>query len=79
MQEKTSNSDRQQRQLAFLAEMIANFQYIAGPLNAAADAMSRLLLAEKDSARFVLSCKRKSHARMNRNCWQLSRQAKKPC
>ena len=49
IQEKTSDSDRQQRQLAFLAEMTANFQYIAGPLNAVADAMSRLPQAEEDS------------------------------
>ena len=49
MREKTSDSDRQQRQLAFLAEMTANFQYIAGPLNAAVDRMSRLLPAEEDA------------------------------
>ena len=49
MREKTSDSDRQQRQLAFLAEMTANFQYIAGPLNAAADAMSRPQPAEEDA------------------------------
>ena len=49
MREKTSDSDRQQRQLAFLAEMTANFQYIAGPLNAAVDAMSRPRQAEEDS------------------------------
>ena len=48
MREKTSNN-RQQRQLAFLAEMTANFQYIASPLNAAADAMSRLPQAEEDA------------------------------
>ena len=49
MREKTSDSDRQQRQLAFLAEMTANFQYIAGPLNAAADVMSRPPPADEDT------------------------------
>ena len=49
MLEKTSDSDRQQRQLAFLAEMTANFQYIAGPLNDAADAISRPPPAEEDA------------------------------
>ena len=49
LREKTSDSDRQQRQLAFLAELTSNFQYIAGPLNAAADAMSRPPQAEEDS------------------------------
>ena len=49
MREKTSDSDRQQRQLAFLAEMTANFQYTAGPLNAAVDAMSRRPQAEEDA------------------------------
>ena len=49
MREKASDSDRQQRQLAFLAEMTANFQYIAGPLNAAVDEMSRPPQAEEDS------------------------------
>ena len=44
-----SDSNRQQRQLAFLAEMTTNFQYIAGPLNAAADAMSCPPQAEEDS------------------------------
>ena len=46
MREKINDSDRQ---LAFLAEMTANFQYIASPLNAAADAMSRLPPAEEDA------------------------------
>ena len=49
MREKMSDSDRQQQQLAFLAKMTANFQYIAGPLNAAADAMSRPPPAEEDA------------------------------
>ena len=44
MREKTSDSDRQQRQLAFLAEMTANFQYIA-----AADALSCLPQTEEDA------------------------------
>ena len=40
LREKTSNSDQKQRQLSYLAEMTADFEYIAGPLNAAADALS---------------------------------------
>ena len=42
LREKTSNSDQQQRQLSYLAEMMADFEYVAGPLNAAADTLSRL-------------------------------------
>ena len=34
LREKTSDSDRQQ--LSYLAEMTADFEYVAGPLNAAA-------------------------------------------
>merc|ERR1711911_340056 len=46
--EKTSESDRQQRQLAYLAEMTSDFQYVAGPLNTVADAMSRPPPEDKD-------------------------------
>ena len=49
MCEKTSDSDRQQGKLAFLAEMTTNFQYIAGPLNTAADAMSHPPPTEEDA------------------------------
>ena len=42
LREKTSDSDRQQHQLSYLAEMTADFEYVAGPLNAAADTLSRL-------------------------------------
>ena len=41
LREKTSESDRQQRQLSYLAEMTNNFSYISGPLNTVADALSR--------------------------------------
>ena len=41
LKEKTSNSDRQQRQLSYLAEITADFEYLAGPLNTTADALYR--------------------------------------
>ena len=47
LREKISDSDRQQRQLSYLAEMMADFEYVAGLLNAAADALSRLLAEDK--------------------------------
>ena len=48
LREKTSESDRQQRQLSYLAEMTSDFQYVAGPLNTVADAMSRPPPEDKD-------------------------------
>ena len=44
LREKISDSDRQQRQLSYLAEMMADFEYVAGLLKAAADALSRPLV-----------------------------------
>ena len=49
LREKTSDSDRQQRQLSYLAEMTNNFAYVAGRLNAAADTLSRLMVEEEDA------------------------------
>ena len=47
LREKTSDSVQQQQQLSYLTEMTSDFEYIAGPLNAAAEALSRLPAGEE--------------------------------
>ena len=43
------NAREDERQLPFLAEITTNLEYVAGPLNAAADRMSCLLLADEEA------------------------------
>ena len=47
LREKTSDSDRQQWQLSYLAEMTSDFEYIAGPVKATEDALSRPPVGEE--------------------------------